>query len=393
MTIALFFMLTCGAVNLGYAYALAFLLIVLLQQRLRGRKIYFNFLYSPGFWLLLCAGISYVTIGMQNLSALYHYGILPLLAYMMGWCASEKRKDEAIRNFVLALVAGFGVYAILNDLINIGSNRYMLIDFWTGAYRSATGSGILNTMTVSIVMYVFILEKRKWVRFFFSLLFLFTIHYMFVLGTRTQFIILVVVNLMGGLLLSYRKRGLVGMLKLAGIIAVIALCIFIIYQSNIFSVQDRIYNTNLAYRFTDKSSLERSDEFRIQSFWTGLKELFIYPLGGRIQQTYRHNMWLDVGRISGMIPFTLLAAYSVVCLSKVWRIYRSKVVSAELRYLLMFLYTGVYINFFVEPIWEGQLNLFLAMCVVDGMVSARRITNESDSGKSISDISKVRTNM
>ncbi len=147
MTIALFFMLTCGAVNLGYAYALAFLLIVLLQQRLRGRKIYFNFLYSPGFWLLLCAGISYVTIGMQSLSALYHYGILPLLAYMMGWCASEKRKDEAIRNFVLALVAGFGVYAILNDLINIGSNRYMLIDFWTGAYRSATGSGILNTMT------------------------------------------------------------------------------------------------------------------------------------------------------------------------------------------------------------------------------------------------------
>ena len=61
-------------------------------------------------------------------------------------------------------------------------------------------------------------------------------------------------------------------------------------------------------------------------------------------------------------------------------------------YLLFFLYIGAYANFFVEPIWEGQLNFFLAMCVIDGMVNAmiRGLPYESDSGESISPASGLR---
>lgn len=391
MTNALFLLLTCGVINWGHAYPLAFLLIVLLRQKLRGREIYFNFLYSAGFWLLLCAGTTFVVIGMRSFTALYHYGMLPVIAYMIGWCASEWNEDDHVRDCILSLIVGFGVYAMLNDLVNIGNNRYALIDFWTGSYRSATGSGILNTMLVSVVLYVFEFEKRKPVKSLFVVLLLFTIHYMFVLGTRAQIVILFVVNLVGGLLLSYRKSGFVGVLKGAGVVAGAALCIFLIYQTNVFSIQDWVADTNLMNRFTNRASLMRSDEFRLQSFWTGLKELFLYPLGGRAQQSYRHNMWLDVGRISGIIPFSLLLAYAVICLSKVWVLYRRKTCLPGLRYLLVFLYTGVYINFCVEPIWEGQLNLFLAMCVIDGMVNemVRGTENESSSREIISTASRV----
>lgn len=81
MTIVPLFLLTFGAINWGYAYPLVFLFVALLRQRMLGREIYFNFLYAPGFWLLLSAGMTYVIIvlcGIQNRKS--HLLLMPLIA-------------------------------------------------------------------------------------------------------------------------------------------------------------------------------------------------------------------------------------------------------------------------------------------------------------------------
>ena len=136
MTIVPLFLLTLGAINWGYAYPLVFLFVALLRQRMLGREIYFNFLYAPGFWLLLSAGMTYALIGMRTISGVYHHGILPVVAFAIGWLIAEGSSDKQIRDGILALAAGFGTYATLNMLVNIGNNRYRLIDFWTGTYLS-----------------------------------------------------------------------------------------------------------------------------------------------------------------------------------------------------------------------------------------------------------------
>ena len=82
MTIVPLFLLTLGAINWGYAYPLVFLFVALLRQRMLGREIYFNFLYAPGFWLLLSAGMTYALIGMRTISGVYHHGILPVVAFL-----------------------------------------------------------------------------------------------------------------------------------------------------------------------------------------------------------------------------------------------------------------------------------------------------------------------
>ena len=66
-----------------------------------------------------------------------------------------------------------------------------------------------------------------------------------------------------------------------------------------------------------------------------------------------------------------------------------------LRYLLLLLYIGAYVNCFVEPIWEGALNFFLALCVVDGMVSAmmRRLENDPNSEESVPDASNLHADL
>lgn len=395
MTNAIFLVLTCGAVNWGYAYPMAFLLIVFLRQKKLRKEIYLNFFYSAGFWLLLFSCLLFVAIGKRNITALFHYGILPTVAYMIGWCASEGSADEEIRDYILALVTGFGVYAALNGFVNGGNNRYMLIDFWTGSYRAATGSGTLNTMIVSIALYVVAFEKRRPVKFLLSCLFLFSIRYMFILGTRTQFTILLIVGIVGSVFFSYKKSGIRGTLKAFGVMVLVVLCLLLIYQTNFLSARDAIEHTNLANRFSNRSSVKNSDDFRIQSLWVGLKELVLYPLGGRASEKYRHNMWLDVARVSGIIPFATLLMYSVNIIKKVWTIYKKKLCVPELCYLLLLLYAGVYINFCVEPIWEGQLNFFLSVCVIDGMVNemARRTPNESHAREIIPITQGIHTNM
>ena len=160
MTIVPLFLLTLGAINWGYAYPLVFLFVALLRQRMLGREIYFNFLYAPGFWLLLSAGMTYALIGMRTISGVYHHGVLPVVAFAIGWLIAEGSSDKQIRDGILALAAGFGTYATLNMLVNIGNNRYRLIDFWTGTYRAATGSGALNTLPISVAPYAVKFEKR-----------------------------------------------------------------------------------------------------------------------------------------------------------------------------------------------------------------------------------------
>ena len=386
MTIVPLFLLTLGAINWGYAYPAVFLFVALLRQRLFGKEIYFNFLYDPSFWLLLFAGLSYAVIGLRTISGVYHHGILPVVAFAIGWCIAEGSSDKQIRDGILALTAGFGTYAALNMMVNIGNDRYRLIDFWTGVNRAATGSGSLNTMTISVVPYAVRCEKRKMARILFLVLLFTTIQYMFMLGTRTQFAILLIIVLLAVLQYAYRKQGISSIMKCIAVIAVICLAAFLIYDFNILSVRNYILSTNLAARYEHRTSLESADSFRVQSFWIGLRELFQYPMGGRASQIYRHNMWLDVGRVSGIIPFVLLLIYSIRNFVNMLRLWKNQAVLPELRYLLLFLYVGAYVNCFVEPVWEGNLNFFLALCVVDGMVSAmrRRLRNEPCSEQGIS---------
>lgn len=164
---------------------------------------------------------------------------------------------------------------------------------------------------------------------------------------------------------------------------------------NVLSIRDYILSTNLAARYERRASLENSDSFRFQSFWIGLRELIQYPMGGRASQIYRHNMWLDVGRVSGIIPFCLLLIYSVKNFANVTVIWKNPKILPSLRYLLLFLYIGAYVNCFVEPIWEGALNFFLALCVVDGMVSAmmRRLENDPNSEESVPDASNLHADL
>ena len=85
--------------------------------------------------------------------------------------------------------------------------------------------------------------------------------------------------------------------------------------------------------------------------------LFKYPLGWTDDIGYVHNMWLDIAKISGVIPFFLLLLLTIISLRDLLillKIRRNCVVI-----MLISFYLAVFMSCFVEPIYGGtQLFIF-----------------------------------
>lgn len=365
--IALFFS-SLGAANIVLLYFGLFVLFVISVPVMKWRNIPCNFLTTKNMWLLLYFGLTYTLFDQITVSNLLYYVLLPILAYTAGWAITESGKAEKMKDHMLALIMGFGAHVALNFFNNIGMQRSQMIDFWSNSHRNATALGMLNTFLIVTLLYTLCMEKRKRVKCILLAMIIVAVLYMFMLGTRTQYLILVLVGILSAVFYFYETSGIKGVFKCLRFVVLAVAILLLIYTLNLFDIQTFILKSNLIRRFTDGSNLSASDAVRFKSIWIGLKELLLYPLGGRENEFYRHNMWLDVGRVSGIIPFALILSYSISTFLNMWKIFCNESQEIGLRYLVFGLYVGIMLNFLVEPIMEGFFDFFLITCVLNGMV-------------------------
>lgn len=381
MTSIVLFVIGCGALRTGYAYLLALALLFFAGPMLRRKIICCNFLLSRSFWLLLLGGVLYVIFGKIGLGGVQSYILLPLVAYAIGWNIAEDAGGvQQIKNWLLSIAFGFAAHAGLNLLTNIGHNRYQLVDFWSGQFRAATGSGCLNTLIIAISVYVICIEERKLVKAAYVIALALCLLYMVTLGTRTQFLILVIVCLCCGGLYAYERQGIKGLIWLAAAMVLIAAICLAAYQLDLLSLRDYIDHSNLILRYQEKTGLASSNSERSDLLVQGIRALFQYPLGGRAGTYYYHNMWLDANRVGGIFSFFVLLLYSVRTWRAMWRIFRCRNRDQGLRHLLFGIYTAVMVNFMFEPVLEGMLDFYLVFCLINGMVDClqRQYVNKGE---------------
>lgn len=369
MTQFLLFLYTIGALNAVYACVVVSLLIIVLRQLLQTRQVYLNALVHPSFWVLFIFGISYALIGGATLRMMLYYWATPVLAYLCGWCYLDRQKmpaEENIKKIILPMLLGFGVHALLNFVINIDNDRLVLEDIFSGELRSATGSGSMNTMIFSLLIYFALIEKRKHIKIVGLLLFVISLLYAFVLGSRTQFIIMAIVAAIIFVCYTYevrRKAFRRILLTVIGVCAVIAA----LYYGDVFGIREFVESSNLLHRIEEGTDTVASNEVRFEAVGRGLRSLFEHPFGGQERVFYFHNMWLDIGRIAGIIPTLLMVCYSVMTFVHAIAIFRNKKNDIYVRYILLSLYIGVFLNFMTEPILEGILDFFYTFCIINGM--------------------------
>lgn len=369
----LLFLFSTGMLNTLYSSIAISVIIILVYQLIKTKQVKLAAMRSISFLMLYLFGVFYFLFGVFTIQGVMHYLVSPLLTFIAGWTivsANKQNQEQTVKSMIYALVLGYGLHALLNYVINVGKPRWLLIDFFSGSIRAATGSGAINTIIFSMLFYVMIIEKRILVKMTGIVILMVSILYAFLLGTRTQFIILLIVFIISIVVHSHEKHGRSALIRSLLIIVFLTSMFIIMYQQDFLSMRNAIEKSNLMLRFQD-INLRVSDDTRKNRYLEGIAGLIDHPFGkSDIHTGYYHNFWLDIGRIGGIIPFIIMAGFSYITFTHMLQIFRDKRTDIGLRYMLLGIYIGIQMNFFVEPILEGFFDFFLINCFINGMTES-----------------------
>lgn len=146
-------------------------------------------------------------------------------------------------------------------------------------------------------------------------------------------------------------------------VSLLLITTFIIFWNSIYT---QLHQSDLVARF---SSLENESLLngRVAFSLDVIRNISKYPFGN-MHLYWAHNLWLDVARISGIIPMVLLLSYSLFTFISLLRLVKNTRIDIKLRLMSVTVFIGTYLAFSIEPIIEGRPHLWMLFCLFNGMV-------------------------
>lgn len=311
--------------------------------------------------------ILYVTISLQEIPpshiALLIFG-LPII-YIVGFNFGKERFVWIQRMVSLCLIAVsfMATISTIRSIYDIGvvnlDRDVVLVG--TGKTMSATGVAAFVGMIVPLFVAVLqpLPQPKKPLQ---NIILRLAIGVMVILsalhlGSRTLFV-LVFSGCIMVFLLSFSRYKALGKLLIA------LLLIGTLGASSIFM------SANREYMEVFESRIENSDEYGASSLG-GRLPLAKYVVSqlpnhffGSIQMPtsgsrFAHNLWLDIARVSGVIPLILMLVISINFLKALLNVYRSSKIGWELKIMIVVSGFLLVIQCFIEPIIEGCIMLLL----------------------------------
>ena len=307
--------------------------------------------YSVMFVLLSTFnGFSY------SLSSYVLYLVAPFVFYQFGReLVLRMRTSEYVLIAWLIIVICYSIDVFLTTISNIretgiltDSDRSFYLTGSNAIQMSATVVGLsMNIGMIGLPM-LFVV-KGKLLRLSFFTLFILSLITTVSLLNRTAIVVAVSVFLI--ILLYKYKRNLKTFLLLLSIL--IGIIFMLMHWGFISSDIIELYNE----RNVDIATFGS----RTESWSKAFEYLITRPLGwaDSIGSYYVHNMWLDVARVSGIIPFILLAYITLDSMITAFKTLRKN--ETQLSYMLVGLNICFFASCFVEPVYGGTHMLLYFM--------------------------------
>lgn len=106
------------------------------------------------------------------------------------------------------------------------------------------------------------------------------------------------------------------------------------------------------------------------SIWIdAITQLYLSPIGWDFKH-YAHNLWLDIARAAGWLPFISFIVVSINIVRDAIFIFNKGV--TPFRLLILTILISVLVNSFVEPVIEGSKMFFSILLIIFGMISTVR---------------------
>jgi hypothetical protein len=295
----------------------------------------------------------------------------PVLVYLSAKVVSSKNYPTAVYAFLLFMISfSFSIIPILSVLKQISENSFLVGSrsmylIWNQNLEiSATGLGVYFTFNMASISLLFSNKKskiEKGISIGIIVLFLLSLVCVLRLGSRTQlfisFLCICIICLKNFKYYQHYKR----------IIFTFSLILLIGFISRFIS-----NNEEILFFFSDRIG---SDENGFATAggrldrWVGsLSSLFTDPLGWPLSRFgYAHNLWLDVARVGGLLPFLILSVFSFLLVIFFYKnIFLHT--SSFLRDYFIAIWVSILVVFMVEPILDGMYLFFLIHCFAAGLI-------------------------
>lgn len=312
--------------------------------------------------LLITFTICFIFIGVINgcvdsLSTAIAYYIPTIFFYCLGKYIIDKIDFKyQICSILIIIIALYSLElytSIVGSILSTGSilNTSRLFYFGGDESRQLTATLVgLGASLGFIGLPMFIIYKdSKLVRLSFLILFLFSLIITIHLINRTGLVVCIL-SLLVTLIYYYRSNT-------AQLLFIIILSVIVYYiLLKLGAINQEILD---AYASRNEVDLV-SGGGRFQKWVYALKQLFVSPFGwaenaGKTVD-YVHNMWLDIAKVVGIIPFITLVCCTISSFKVLLKLMKAQkdIVVA----MLLSLNVCFFISCFVEPVYGG-LHFFL----------------------------------
>lgn len=370
------FLFLVNPFNLNIYFGYAIVALIIIKKHFLLKNIDFS------FFLLLISSVIYAMFYALNpksgIQFIIVYAFFPPSFYLLGKYIYIKLKGnkEKLFYFLFILATLYSITPLISVLLNIREGGFGQLDrslplIWNGQLVTATIMGSFYTLNMCIP--ALLIVKKDKINWLFTItaigLFLLTLASTLRIGSRTQiavFLIVLFCTLLYIIPKQSKRRNIV------------TFFIFILGTAFILSKVsfdlDQDWLSTFAGRMENGGSDDIASGGGRSSRWVkSIENIFKKPLGWETEEFgHSHNLWLDVLRVSGVIPFFLLLGFSIKSFFVLKSaVFKNKENLAFNNQLLVY-FIAFNLVFMVEPIFEGVIEMFALFCFFMGIVTMYR---------------------
>lgn len=299
--------------------------------------------------------------------------------YLLGKVVAHNSSDGTIKYFCYMAVLGLALFGILTAFLGARDGLRIVERPFLEDSPALVATGVGTYLAPGIALIGLLFAKSSLRLWLFNMAVAGTSLYGTIsLGNRTGVILAVIclaVVVALQILFSRSLRQGPILIKFLAAFFFIQILFFVwLIHPGILGMADQTQFSLLAQRF---STLDLGSDPRLTSWHDALEGTFTNVTGGKVPALlfgYAHNLWLDVGWSTGVLPFLLLIAFTVLTIINCLALLSSRN-SSYIKLLLTACLTGILLDCFVEPIIEANYFLFIAFCILAGMINRLKTGN------------------
>ncbi|RNC88696.1 MAG: hypothetical protein ED555_13800 [Allomuricauda sp.] len=370
LIVGIFFLFLIDLLNFGDFFGYMLLPFILLKSKSLKENIDGNFFVLC--LLSLTYGLFYALDPVDGIQLIIVYSTFLPAFYMLGkFFINPVKEDKYIFYLLFISAAIYSLPVVVSVYQNFIEGGFVQVDrsipyIWTDEPLSATVMGAY--LTLNMVIPALLVVGRKAIPNVFKIimivLFVFSLICSIRLGSRTQLSVFLITSIVAVIYMLRRqsaKQNAILLLLLVGIV------VFVLNTISFDLNEDWL--TSFASRMEGKGNNAASAGGRTERWVKSFEYLFKKPLGWDLKEFgYSHNLWLDVLRAGGIIPFVLLIVFSVRSFFQIRKTLRSTD-NIFINGLIYIYALAFFLIFMVEPIFDAAFSLFALFCLFIGVIN------------------------